>query len=185
MPDWTDEEDFEALIILDYPPADIFAIQELVKSRDTFVALLFGDLYELMHYLDPRPGFQFLGYLDRNLYSRISSLVTGRMLRPNELTDLRWAAAVLAFSQLAKITFDYASSIYELASAKGGAEAGEEIKRFRIADNSDPRLFIDFALGRVNRIPDRVSLICRKKTRSIWQSSKSGPMTSELITSTR
>jgi hypothetical protein len=125
-----------------------------VKSRDTFVALLFGDLYELMHYLDPRPGFQFLGYLDRNLYSRISSLVTGRMLRPNELTDLRWAAAVLAFSQLAKITFDYASSIYELASAKGGAEAGEEIKRFRIADNSDPRLFIDFALGRVNRIPE-------------------------------
>jgi len=153
MSEWTEEEDFEALIILDYPPADIFAIQELVKSRETFVALLFGDLYELMHYLDPRPGFQFLGYLDRNLYSRISSLVTGRALRPNELTDLRWAAAVLAFSQLAKITFDYASSIYELASAKGGAEAEEEIERFRIADNSDPRLFIDFALGKLPKIP--------------------------------
>jgi hypothetical protein len=154
MLDWTDEEDFEALIILDYPPADILAIQKLVKARDTFVALLFGDLYELVRYLDPRPGFQFLGYLDRNLYSRISSLVTGRMPRSNELTDLRWAAAVLAFSQLAKITFDYASSIYELASTKGGAEAAEEVNRFRIADNSDPRLFIDFALGRVNRIPE-------------------------------
>jgi hypothetical protein len=154
MPNWTNEEDFEALIILDYPPADIFAIQELVKARDTFVALLFGDLYELMHYLDPRPGFQFLGYLDRNLYSRISSLVTGRALLQNELTHLRWAAAVLAFSQLAKITFDYASSIYELAGAKGGADAADEINRFRIADNSDPRLFIDFALGRLNGIPE-------------------------------
>jgi len=151
--DSNNEEDFEAIIILDYPPDDISAIQELVKCRETFVALLTGDLYELMHYLDPSHGFEFLGYLDRNLYSRISSLVRGRTLRSNELTDLRWAAAVLAFSQLAKITFDYASSIYELAGAKGGAEAAEEINRFRIADNWDPRLFIDFALGRVNRIP--------------------------------
>jgi hypothetical protein len=151
--DWSNEEDFEAIIILDYPPDDILAVQELVKSRETFVALLTGDLYEVMHYLDPRQGFQFFGYLDRNLYSRVSALVTERTLRQNELADLRWAAAVLAFSQLAKITFDYASSIYELASAKGGAEAGEEINRFRIADNSDPQLFIDFALGRLPKIP--------------------------------
>jgi hypothetical protein len=153
MSEWTEETDFEALIILDYPPKDIFAIQELVKGRETFGALLNGDLYEVMHYLDPRQGFEFFGYLDRNLYSRVSALVTERTLRQNELADLRWAAAVLAFSQLAKITFDYASSIYELASAKGGAEAGEEINRFRIADNSDPQLFIDFALGRLSQIP--------------------------------
>lgn len=150
--DWSNEDDFEAIIILDYPPDDVSAVQELVKCRETFVALLTGDLYELVHYLDPRHGFEFLGYLDRNLYSRISSLVTGRTPRENELPDLRWAAAVLAFSQLAEITFDYASSIYELASAKGGAEAGEEINRFQIADNSDPKVFIEFALGRISKI---------------------------------
>jgi hypothetical protein len=150
---WAEEDDFEAVVILDYPPDDIFAIQELVKSRETFVALLTGDLYEVMHYLDPRQAFQFFGYLDRNLYSRISSLVTGQPIRPNDIADYRWAAAVLAFSQIAKITFDYASSIYELASFKGGTEAGYEVDRFRIADNSDPRLFIDFALGRLSRIP--------------------------------
>ena len=153
MPDWAEEEDFEAVIILDYSPEDIFAIQELVKSRETFVALLFGDMYDVIRYHDPRHGFKFFGYLDRNLYSRISALATDRIFREIELTDLRWAAAVLAFSQIAKITFDYASSIYELASWRGGDEAGEEIRRFRVADNSDPRLFIDFALGRTNEIP--------------------------------
>ena len=64
------------------------------------------------------------------------------------------AAAVLAFCQIAEITFDYASSIYELASAEGGMAAGAEISRFRIADNSDPRVFIDFALGRTTKIPE-------------------------------
>ncbi len=154
MPEWNEEEDFEALIILDYPPDDIFGIQKLVKGRETFVALMFGDLYEVMRYHDPRHGLKFLGYLDRNLYSRISALASGRSFHESELDDLRWAAAVLAFCQIAEITFDYASSIYELASAKGGAAADEEISRFRIADNSDPRIFIDFALGRIARIPE-------------------------------
>jgi hypothetical protein len=117
------------------------------------VALLTGDLYQVMHYLDPRPGFKFLGYLDRNLYSRIARLTGGRQPPSKDLPNLRWAAAVLAFCQLAEITFDYASSIYELASSMGGDEAVEEIERFRVADNSDPRLFIDFALGRVSEIP--------------------------------
>jgi hypothetical protein len=153
MPEIAEEEDFEAVIILDYSPGDILAIQELVKSRETFVALVFGNLYEVMRYHDPRHGLKFLGYLDRNLYSRISALASGRSFHQREVDDLRWAAAVLAFCQIAEITFDYASSIYELASAKGGVAAGEEIYRFRIADNSDPRLFIDFALGRITSIP--------------------------------
>src|ERR1051325_3959350 len=153
MSDWTDEEDFEAIIILDYAPADLFEIQNLVKSRETFVALVFGDLYEVMHYHDPRHGLEFLGYLDRNLYSRISMLASERIPQDRELKDLRWAAAVLAFSQIARITFDYASSIYELASWRGGAQADEEVQRFRLADNSDPQIFIDFALGRTNHIP--------------------------------
>jgi hypothetical protein len=105
-----------------------------------------------MRYHDPRHHFEFLGYLDRNLYSRISALAQPRSFRPEELPHFRWAAAVLAFSQIAEITFDYASSIYELASAQGGDRAVSEIHRFRTVDNSDPRLFIDFALGKTNQI---------------------------------
>jgi hypothetical protein len=149
-----EDEDFQAVLILNYPPDDIREIENLVRARDSFVALMTGDLYELMHYLDPRAEFKFFGYLDRNVYSRITSIVSGKIRALRELPDLRWAAAVLAFSQIAEITFDYASSIYELATIRGVAEAEEEVKRFRVADNSNPRLFIDFALGRINQIPN-------------------------------
>ena len=77
----------------------------------------------------------------------------GCTARSVELPDLRWAAAILAFSQIAKITFDYASSVYELASSCGGEEAVKEVRSFRIADNSSPQVFIDFALGRIDAIP--------------------------------
>jgi len=146
------DAEMETIIFLGYPGPDVAAIEQQVRARDTFVALLTGDLYNVLHYHDPRHEFEFLGYLDRNIYSRISSLVTGRTSREQSIDDLRWAAAVLAFSQIAKITFDYASSIYELASAIGGPEAAREVQRFRAADNSDPRLFIDFALGRIRKI---------------------------------
>ena len=147
------DPDFEAFVILNYAPEDISGIEELVRSRDSFVALLSGDLYQLMYYLDPRISFEFVGHLDRNIYSRITSLVKGCTARSVELPDLRWAAAILAFSQIAKITFDYASSVYELASSCGGEEAVKEVRSFRIADNSSPQVFIDFALGRIDAIP--------------------------------
>jgi hypothetical protein len=88
MPEHMDP-DFEAFVILNYAPEDISGIEELVRSRDSFVALLTGDLYQLMYYLDPRISFQFVGHLDRNIYSRIASLVTGRTARSVELPDLR------------------------------------------------------------------------------------------------
>jgi len=38
------DPDFEAFVILHYASEDISGIEELVRSRDTFVALLTGDL---------------------------------------------------------------------------------------------------------------------------------------------
>jgi len=64
------DPDFEAFVILNYAPEDISGIEELVRSRDSFVALLSGDVYQLMYYLDPRISFEFVGHLDRNIYSR-------------------------------------------------------------------------------------------------------------------
>jgi len=42
------DPDFEAFVILNYAPEDISGIEELVRSRDSFVALLSGDFYQLM-----------------------------------------------------------------------------------------------------------------------------------------
>ena len=142
-----------AIVMLGYAPDDIFKIQDIVKARNSFVALVEGDLYEVVHYLDPRSPFKFTGYLDRNVYSRMAALAQARTFPENALADLRWAAAILAFCQIADVTFDYASSIYELASSQGGGRADEEIKAFRIVDNSSTQLIIDFATGKSSGIP--------------------------------
>jgi len=42
---------------------------------------------------------------------------------------------------------------YELASSCGGVQAVKEVRSFRIADNSSRHVFIDFALGRIDAIP--------------------------------
>jgi len=47
--------------------------------------------------------------------------------RSVELPDLSWAAAIFAFSQIAKITFDYASSIM---NSQAHAERCKQSKRF-------------------------------------------------------
>jgi len=98
MPEHIDP-DFEAFVILNYAPEDISGIEELIRNRDSFVALLTGDLYQLMYYLDPRISFQFVGHLDRNIYSRIASLVR---VAPHAQWSYRTYAGRRRFSHLAK-----------------------------------------------------------------------------------
>ncbi len=90
--------------------------------------------------------------LDRNFYTRVTALVNNTLPTGRDLSDYQWAAAVLAFCQIANITFDYGSSLQEYASTQGGASAVSEIKAFHLADHADPKVFIDFALGRINAI---------------------------------
>lgn len=144
----------ETIIFSRYNFDDLRRIEQIVEERESFVAILDGDLYRLVHHIGQRSEFEFTATLDRNVYTRITALVRGDPLRPNELQDLRWAAAILAFCQIADITFDYASSLYEYARTRGGTEALKEMERFRIADNSDPQIFIDFALGRIGNLPE-------------------------------
>ena len=142
----------ETLVFLRYPSQDIRQIEVIVRDRESFVALIEGDLYSIGQHIAERDSFKFSAMLDRNVYTRIAALVSGAELRTSEMDDLRWAAAILAFCQIAGITFDYASSLYELAHSKGGAAALENLGLFRIADNSDPGVFVDFAVGRTAKI---------------------------------
>jgi hypothetical protein len=134
------------------PPQELEKLERLMQLRDSFVALIDGNLYETVNYHDPRHQFEFSACLDRNVYSRITSLVGREPLPPEQLPEYRWAAAILAFCQLADITFDYSSSLYELADSAGGDAAIKALKYLTIADNSDPELFVEFALGKTDCI---------------------------------
>ncbi len=142
----------ETLIFSRHSASDIRKIEAIVRSADCFVALINGDLYEIGNHLASE-SFKFTATLDRNVYTRITALVSGRPIPAAQLPDHRCAAAILAFAKIADITFDYASSLYEYASIKGGEEALNELRLFRCADNAHTDAVLDFALGRLDYIP--------------------------------
>lgn len=142
----------EKFIFLRHPATDVRAIESMVRSADCFVALIEGDLYAIGDHL-AADHFKFTATLDRNVYTRITALVSGTAIPTSQLTDYRCAAAILAFAKIADITFDYNSSLYEYASSRGGSEAVKELHRFRSADNADTSAIIDFALARTDRLP--------------------------------
>jgi hypothetical protein len=142
----------EQLIVLRYPREDIEGIQSIVQANESIISLLNGDVYQIFHYLTLGPLKNFTAVVNRNFYTRITALVRNELPQNRDLSDFRWAAAVLAFLQIAEVKFFASSSLQEYASARGGEAAVEEIKAFRVADDTDPKHWIDFALGRTNKI---------------------------------
>jgi nicotinamide mononucleotide adenylyltransferase len=142
----------ETIIFLNYPSEDIRGIERLVKERESFVVILDGDIYSIVQHIAHQSEFRFTALLDRNVYTRITGLLSDVSPPPNG-PDFRWAAAILAFCQIADIQIDLASSLQEYAWHHGGVEALRELEKFRIADNSNPQIFINFALGRITQIP--------------------------------
>lgn len=142
-------------IFLPFPPKDIRAIESIVRAEDCFVALVTGDLYCIGQHL-AEEDFKFTATLDRNVYTRVAGLASGSPIPTAQLRDYRTAAAILAFAQIADITFDYFSSLYEYASTQGGDEAINDLRRFRAADSFNTREVIEFALGRTDSPPKSV-----------------------------
>ena len=142
----------ETLLALPYPKEDLDEISRLVRENESFVALMTGDIYNIRHYRIPSPVSNFSAILDRNVYTRVTALVRGKQLPDHALADHRWAAAVIAFCQIAGIRIHYASSLQEYASAKGGASALDDLECFHKADNCDPKALIEFAMGRTDTL---------------------------------
>lgn len=138
----------ETLFVLPFDKEDLDCVSDLVRKNDSFVALVDGDLYAIHQYHHPSPLGNFTAILDRNVYTRILAVLRRQPIAPHAIDDHRWAAAVLAFCQIAEITFQYGSSLQEYASIKGGEAAVADIKSFHRADNCNPKAWIDFAVGR-------------------------------------
>ena len=143
----------EWALTIDYHYDDLNRLSEMLRQSQSFIALPRGDIYDFHSYLLPTsPLHNTRAILDRNFYTRITNLIEGKEVPQNEIDDYRWAAAVMAFCQISEITFDYASSLQELASIHGGGDAVQEFEAFHYADNSDPQQFLDFALSRITQI---------------------------------
>lgn len=142
----------ETLLILNYSKDDLEEIARQVRENDSFVALVTGDIYAIHEYLLPSSFGNFTAMLDRNVYTRVTALVRGQAIPDHAVDDYRWAAAVMAFCQIAEITFQYGSSLQEYASTKGGSSAVDDFECFHRADNCDPQAMVDFAVGRTSSL---------------------------------
>ena len=141
------------LVKLDYPQEDIEKIEKIVRDNISFVALVDGDIFNLFNYLNPLNRLKFRAMGDLNFTEKIASLADGEFNPTTKLEPYRWAAAVMAFLQIAEIDIHFDSSMLEFASFHGREEAREKFKAFHLINNIDPKVLIDFALGRTESIP--------------------------------
>lgn len=150
-----DEENMTFMVQLpaDFPLDELQQIASMLEKADVFVP----------GYIPPDAGMYHLGghfygsmvdkislvmLPDRNIVSRLAKATTG-----SEADDQqRLAAAVLAFAQCLEIQIEPSIAYHELGPAQGNAAAYEELARFRLADKSHPRAWIDLALGRSDSI---------------------------------
>jgi hypothetical protein len=142
----------DGFLILEYPQEDLDGVISIVKNNSSFIALIEGDIYNIPFYLWPSELKDYTAVLDRNFYTRITKIARGEAIPHHAIEDYQWAAAVMAFCQIAEISFQYSSSLQEYASHKGGESAVDDYKCFYLADNCDPKAWVDFALGRTSRV---------------------------------
>jgi len=65
----------------------------------------------------------------------------------NFTDEVRIAAGVLAFSQCCEIIIEPNIALYEVAAKSGNKVANNEVSKFRLIDNCNPRILADIALG--------------------------------------
>lgn len=150
-----DEESMTLMVQMpaDFPLADLQRIASILEKEDVFVP----------GYIPPDVGMydlrgHFYGSMidkvsvvllpDRNIVSRLAKATTGCKADDQQ----RLAAGILAFAQCLDIQIEPSIAYHELGPAQGNVAAYEELARFRLADNSHPRMWIDLALGRSDSI---------------------------------
>ena len=151
-----DQEKMRFMVQLapDFPLGELQQIALMLECADVFVP----------GYIPPAVGMYDLGghfcgsmidkvdlimLPDRNIVSRLAKATTGAPADDH----MRLAAAVLAFAQCLDIQIEPSIAYHELGPTQGSAAAYEELARFRVADETHPRLWLDLALERLDRIP--------------------------------
>ena len=120
----------ETILILNYSEQDLEEVCRLVRENDSFAAMITGDMYQIHQYLLSSGLRNVTAIFGRNVYTRITSLVRGEIIKANAINDHRWAAAIMAFCHIANIKLDYASSLQEYAFQKGGQAAFSDYQDF-------------------------------------------------------
>jgi len=149
------EEDMTFMVRLpaDFPLADLQQIATMLEQEDVFVPGYIPPdvgMYDLMghFYGSMMDNVSVVLLPDRNIVSRLAKATCG--CKADD--QLRLAAAVLAFAHCLEIQIEPSIAYHELGPAQGNVAAYEELARFRLADNSHPRGWIDLALGRSDSI---------------------------------
>lgn len=139
---------------------DYTALRNLLRSADPLITgnYVDGSSFDLTEYLTAvkQGGVEFRALFDRNIVSPLAELAAGKPLVGSEetISTGRIACASLAFCMLADILVEPSIALYEYASTQGNSRAQNDYSSFRVADNADPSIFIDIAMGRSDRIPE-------------------------------
>jgi hypothetical protein len=127
---------------------DLYQITDMMRSRDVFTPSFDtndSDVYDPLTYLLQKETHNTHTRLiaDRNLLTRWENL--GRSCKINE--EHKIAAATLAFCQCCGILIEPNIALYEVASESGNEWANYEYSVFRVVDNTNPRIWVEIALG--------------------------------------
>jgi hypothetical protein len=109
--------------------------------------------YKLENYF--LSDFDFHCLLDRNIVSYLIELVNGKRLdlNFNQNKCFRLTAALQSFFNAARITSEPGVAYNEYLEKAGLEKADAELAKFRSADNLDPNVYLDIALGLRDYVP--------------------------------
>lgn len=143
------------------PSADINALEQMLTAQNPFVTSFshnLRDVYSIRTYHQQRAIHETTAFLlpDRQIVSYLKTLFTGGSIPESER---RLVGAIMAFAILAEIKIEPRMAMYEYADLNGVDAAWSDLSIFRHADNTDVKLFVDLALGRISSIPKKALYI--------------------------
>lgn len=160
------EEETVLLIELSIATEDLEELEDML-SRSKMIIL--GNYTEstsikLTNYIAKNTlhNTKFGALFDRNLISSLNEVarIHETQLNPQKTESMRLATAAVAFCIHAEILIETNIATFEYAANNNNEAVLEDIKFFRIIDNSDPALLVDVALGRISRLPiEHINLV--------------------------
>lgn len=138
-------------------PMDLQRIEKMIRDSDSIRTIWPVNLFEryfLGAYVKETDveKNKFFALLDRNIYTDIIAVAKSSGTK-SHTPQQKVACALLAFLQLAEVTIEPNMAVNEYVDSGHYEEAVSELRLFRAVDNLDPRILMELALGRRNKMP--------------------------------
>jgi hypothetical protein len=147
------------IVHFDIDPMDLQRIEKMIRNSDTITTIRPVDIFDryfLGDYVKETEveKNKFFALLDRNIYTDIVAVAKSSDTKQHS-PQQKVACALLAFMQLADVTIEPNIAINEYIDSdpEHHEEAVAELRLFRAVDNLKPRILMELALGRRNKIP--------------------------------